>query len=231
LSTHQVSTLDLIIDRYNPATIALACDRDTAGQRFNLKIVSDSKSLKQDFESFQVFYSSNKDQVAQIDLVCKCKGEENNILFMAALNNIFHDMNKKLTQQEVEKCAFYTHVKNIDKQSIHFSSDFFSTPQNWNALTQMVIKTRLENGKKWRIDLPVNKDFNRDLQMACTAYLAEQAEGSNMSFDQFVKDNYSMDGNEKSIFMDLSLPTKSKGPFLKNFEGNLQSSTNKGHSL
>ena len=221
IAASQVKTIDLLLDTYKPLKVTTACDRDIEGQKFNLFISSQSSHKKEEHEKYQVFFQSNKHHVGEMILNFNSKNPQENDLFTSNVKTFFENANEKLTQGDIEKKAFNVHIEKFSDEVVSVKSDFHSTAGNWNALTRLIMETKFDNKIKWGVDLPVNKDFNLDLQMAESAYLAEEQELKSQdkinklpSLKEFLKENYKMDGIENKIFLERSKTNDLQGKFL-----------------
>jgi len=74
---------------------------------------------------------------------------------------------------------------------------FFSLAHNWNKMTDLVNEYKLKNVLNVNQCLPINKDFNKDLQVLEMTYKVEEHEHYqtcqkpiDLTFQQYILNNY-----------------------------------------
>ena len=141
--SHQIKTIDMVIDTYTPKNVCLSCDRDSAGQIFNLSIAAKSNQISNEFEHFQLFFASNSHHVGEFTLNFKCKSKEDTKEKTVQLKEFLDRASNILAPYYTERKAFNTIIKNISETEASLNVDFIATPGNWNALTKMVLDYKL----------------------------------------------------------------------------------------
>ena len=198
ISSPQCKTLEIIIDKHKPEVIVPACDQDAAGQKFNLFLTSQTKYLQDGLKFMDVQFHSNKSHQATVQINYNTGTFENNILIASQIKEwITGKMALNSDKEESQLHKIECHILPINDAKGSISFDFFSLSRNWNIMTDLIAEFKLKNAITIQQSLPINKDFNKDLQSIETSYKAERTEfyetnnkPLEITFKQFIQKSY-----------------------------------------